>query len=130
MSFTESDRQAFRQRVSEYAQTLNLPSVVGIINDMVDRHMYEQAEQEEKRALALISDMWGIIQELAQADTYIFNGKNAREECIFCTDWWGYAAWEKQTKDHTQNCLVSKARKLVEERGKTDEHATSGTPAV
>ena len=61
--------------------------------------------------------MWNIIREVANmdGDGYIYTANNGQMTCIFCNDSWGWAANDKHTHDHKPDCIVLKARALVEQ---------------
>lgn len=101
-----------RQSVTEFAETLELPPFVHKLNELLNQRAWEQAAIEEKLATQKIADMWAIVQKVATTES-------ARKEpysddsweCPFCD---GLSKPFSQDVAHEMDCIVMKARKMVE----------------
>ena len=71
---------------------------------------------------ATMSAFWQLLEELANLynDGYMYNDHSGMMECHFCRDTHGFAANEKHTHTHEEDCLITRARALLAAR-KEDE---------
>lgn len=98
---------------------LPLPLGVAVAYTLVPTTELEQLRTRNKELEAQLPSLQEegreIIQAVATADTYAYNDNSGMAECLFCNDAYGWAPNAKQTRDHDPDCLVTKARALVEQ---------------
>ena len=106
--------QHIRQRITEFEQQHDVPPFVTRINELVNQQAWKEAEQEEKRAIEKIAEMWEIVQAVTiHHSTYLSHFYNTHK-CPFCD-----GAEDNRQPDfvkHEESCVVVKARKLVQEK--------------
>jgi|SRR5581483_7987679 len=109
----------FRQSVTAFAKTLDLPSFVHELNELLNQRAWEQAAEKEKIAMQKIADMWMIVQAVATEKSTYWHDNLACQECPFC-----HGREDFRQEDgvrHEQDCIVTKARELVQAIKQTKE---------
>lgn len=109
--------QHIRQRITEFEQQHDVPPFVSRINELVNQQAWKEAEQEEKRAIEKIAEMWEIVQAVATEKSTCYRDNDSSMVCLFCDDFQTQQEWliEKLPFPHADECIVTKARKLVQE---------------
>lgn len=62
---------------------------------------------EEREAL------YAIAREVAAMDPYTYNDASGMDECVFCSDSYGWGSDVKNTRDHEDDCTYLKACHLI-----------------